>query len=156
MRVMSAPPPQLAPPGRRVSLQASARRAPTPAQAPPAGIRGMRGWGAGRAGRVRADSCPGAPGARGQGPLRLRPRGGVQGWGARPSPSRCRGNGARPGTEGRRTRLLLSPAGLPVGTFTCLMVLALGALPPIPHTHSPPGSQNKSCEPSGQAHPLGE
>lgn len=41
-----------------VPLQASACRAPTPALAPPAGIRGMRGWGGGEGGQFACRLLP--------------------------------------------------------------------------------------------------
>lgn len=94
-----AHPPQPAPPFTAVPLEVCARRAPTRAQAPPAGIQRMRGWG-GWAGWPRA--CRLLPG-RSRCPRAGRPppRGGGVGFGdggALPSTHKssggCRGNGA--------------------------------------------------------------
>jgi hypothetical protein len=50
--------PTLLPRFAAVPLQASEHRAPTPVQAPPAGIRGMRGWGDGGTGRAACVPTP--------------------------------------------------------------------------------------------------
>lgn len=86
-----AHPPQAAPPFTAVPLEVCARRAPTRAQAPPAGIRRMRGWGGGAGGPRACRLLPGRSRCHGR-------RGGVRGWGALPSTHKssggCRGNGA--------------------------------------------------------------